>query len=146
MLQEANGPGSFAQHPRSILLSRRSALFCFGHQDREFGVATEGTQVGVFRHLRRHAGKQPGFDSLPQKCECLFNASAPCGNNAQLVQSNGNLRLIGAENAVFKLEQLPQWLNGILTSPDGAIIPVTFTGRLPGHEQAEGGVLELPSF
>jgi hypothetical protein len=36
-------------------------------------------------------------------------------------------------------------VNGIATSPDGAKIYVTVTGRLPGHDQ-EGGLLELPSF
>jgi hypothetical protein len=37
-------------------------------------------------------------------------------------------------------------LNGITTSPDGSTIWVTATGRLPGHEHAEGAVLELPAF
>ena len=37
-------------------------------------------------------------------------------------------------------------LNGIATSPDGTTIWVTVTGRLPGHEHAEGAVLELHAF
>ncbi|HEY7201647.1 MAG TPA: hypothetical protein VIC57_15605 [Candidatus Dormibacteraeota bacterium] len=37
-------------------------------------------------------------------------------------------------------------LNGIAASPDQARIWVTFAGRLPGHHDGEGGVIELPAF
>ena len=35
-------------------------------------------------------------------------------------------------------------LNGIATSPDGSTIYVTFTR--PGHNEYQGGILELPAF
>ena len=37
-------------------------------------------------------------------------------------------------------------LNGIATSPDGAKIWVTYVGVLPGSDDHDGGVLELPAF
>lgn len=37
-------------------------------------------------------------------------------------------------------------LNGIATSSDGSRIWVTYVGRLPGGDDNEGGVLELPAF
>ncbi|TDO46696.1 hypothetical protein EV643_11079 [Kribbella sp. VKM Ac-2527] len=37
-------------------------------------------------------------------------------------------------------------LNGIATSTDGSRIWVTYVGALPGGDDAEGGVLELPAF
>jgi hypothetical protein len=37
-------------------------------------------------------------------------------------------------------------LNGIAGSPDGTKIWVTVTGRLPGHRNLRGAVLELPAF
>jgi hypothetical protein len=37
-------------------------------------------------------------------------------------------------------------LNGIATSADGARIWLTYVGRLPGSDDREGGVLELPAF
>jgi hypothetical protein len=37
-------------------------------------------------------------------------------------------------------------LNGIAGSPDGSKIWVTVAGRLAGHEDVSGAVLELPAF
>ena len=37
-------------------------------------------------------------------------------------------------------------LNGIASSPDGTKIWITVTGRLPGHRNLRGAVLELPAF
>jgi hypothetical protein len=37
-------------------------------------------------------------------------------------------------------------LNGIAGSPDGSKIWVTVAGRLAGHENVSGAVLELPAF
>jgi hypothetical protein len=37
-------------------------------------------------------------------------------------------------------------LNGIATSPDHSKIWVTFVGELPGSDDGQGGVLELPAF
>jgi hypothetical protein len=37
-------------------------------------------------------------------------------------------------------------LNGIATSPDHSRVWVTYVGRLPGHRDDEGGVIELPAF
>lgn len=37
-------------------------------------------------------------------------------------------------------------LNGIATSPDGTTIWLTFTGKLAGQPNSEGGVLEVPAF
>lgn len=37
-------------------------------------------------------------------------------------------------------------LNGIATSPDGTTIWLTFTGKLAGQPDSEGGVLEIPAF
>jgi hypothetical protein len=37
-------------------------------------------------------------------------------------------------------------LNGIATSSDGSRIWVTYVGRLPGSDDHQGGVLELPAF
>src|SRR5262249_19411990 len=37
-------------------------------------------------------------------------------------------------------------LNGIAGSPDGSKIWVTVVGRLPGHDDVSGAVLELPAF
>ncbi len=37
-------------------------------------------------------------------------------------------------------------LNGIATSPDGSRIWVTYVGRLPGVQDHEGGVIEVPAF
>jgi hypothetical protein len=37
-------------------------------------------------------------------------------------------------------------LNGIASSPDGSRIWVTYVGRLPGLEDRQGGVIEVPAF
>jgi hypothetical protein len=37
-------------------------------------------------------------------------------------------------------------LNGISSSPDGSRIWVTYVGRLPGVQDRQGGVIEVPAF